>query len=239
VRKVAGLVLALSLSTLGGFAQSFPTSSEPSHPQIAFRLLSTWVDNHDRSSGGGQLFASTFLMTAGGLGLATAGLTWFAGDEISTRASGYPLASDVKQGIVLGAGIGGAALVATGVAIRSMPVQNQRQVYADIFGERDPEVQEAMAVAALRDQAAKGKERRITSFISSLVVPLITGGIKVGINLSLGDPWSKDLGQSFGYSSWSMVSGLSALVSKSKEELLYDRYLSTRDALYGQPISKP
>jgi hypothetical protein len=225
------------MAVAGG--QENQAASDGSRPQIAYRLFSTWADGYNHDVTSGKQIASTVLVSMGGLGLVAAGATWYWGDDVSRSMIGSPMDPNVKQGIILGSGIGGLALVITGAAVGSMKVPDQRAVYADIFDERDPEVQEAMAVAALRDQATRGKERRITSFVSSLVVPLVTGGIKVGINLASGETWSKDVLSSLGYSSWSMTSGIMALFSKSKEELLYDRYLTTRDSLYGSPVGAP
>lgn len=239
MRTFKAYILVFALPILGSFAQDYPVPSGGTRPQIAYRLLTTWVDGYDRDAGKGKKIASTVLLSIGGLGVGAAGATGIWGDNLSQRFTGAPLDTSAKQGIILGAGIGGAALIVAGLVANSVPVENKRLAFADIFGERDPEVQEAMSVAALREQAAKGKERRVTAFISSLILPLLTGGIRVGINLAAGDPWSKDVVQNISYSSWSAASGIVGLFSKSKEELLYERYLTARDSLYGRPVGAP
>jgi hypothetical protein len=239
MRRTIATLLAVCLSTLGAIAQDYPVSSGGSRPQIAYRMLTTWVDGYERDAGQGKKVATSILYSMGGVGVAAAGATYLWGDDISRQVMGKPLSSDARQGIILGAGLGGAALIAAGLIVDAVPIEDKRAVYADIFEEHDAEVQEAMAVSVLRDQAQRGKERRIASFLSSLIVPLVTGGIRVGVNLALGEPWAKDVTKNVGYSSWSAASGILALFSKSKEELLYERYLTARDSLYGRPISAP
>jgi len=206
-----------------------------SQPQIAYRLFSSWVDEHERDAGKGKGIAMSLLFTGGGLALGGAIATFAGGDRISQSVYGQPMDPLVKQNLVIGLGIASASLYAAGFIVGASKAPEYRRMYSDVFSEPDPDVQEAMAVSILRYQADKGKEKRIASFISALALPLITGGIRAGINLSQGEPWADGVFDSIKGQSWSIASGLVSLVSKTQEERLYERYLATRDALYGIP----
>ena len=64
-------------------------------------------------------------------------------------------------------------------------------------------------------------------------MPILAGAIQAGVNLSQGDPWGKSVLTTMGNSSWWMAGSIVSLFQKTPEERLYDRYLATRDALYG------
>lgn len=233
MRRILSTVLIACLVSLSAFAQSLPTSSQDSKPQIAYHLFSTWADDYMSRAKRGKIVGETILYSTGALALGGAALTWYGGDEISNNVSGSPMDPMVKQNVAMGLGIGGAALILSGMIVQSVPIKDYRAIYADIFQEKDPEVQEAMAVSVLRYQADKGKESRITSFVSGLVVPILAGAIQAGVNLSQGDPWGKSVLTTMGNSSWWMAGSIVSLFQKTPEERLYDRYLATRDALYG------
>jgi hypothetical protein len=235
MRKIITVLLIASLGSIAAFSQgiSVRAGSEPERPQVAYRLFSTWADNYMSEARKGKLIAETILYSGGAISLAGSALTWYGGDEISRELGSGPMDPELKQNLALGLGIGGGALILSGMIVHSVPVQDYRAIYADVFEERDPEVQEAMAVSVLRYQADKGKERRITSFISGLVVPVLVCGVTAGINASQGRNWSDGLEGSLQGSSWGFVGSLTSIFTKSPEERLYERYLATRDALYG------
>jgi len=237
MQRIISSALLFSICALTIGAQSLdahaPSASIEAKPQIAYRLFSTWADNYESSAKHGKAVASGILYGGAALCLGGSALTWYGGNEISQSISGSTMDPEIRRDIALGLGLGGGALLITGMIVSSTSIKDYRSIYADVFEEKDPEVQEAMAVSVLRYQADQGKERRITSFVSSFAVPILAAGIRAGINVAAGDPWGKDVLSSVQGASWWMVGGLVSLFQKSKEERLYERYLSTRDALYG------
>jgi hypothetical protein len=233
MRRILSSFLIACLCSFSLFAQSLPLSPPEGKPQVAYRLFSKWADNYQVEARRGKTIAESVLFSAGALSLGGSALAWYGGDSISREMTGSPMDADLKQNLALGLGIGGGALLVSGLIVHSIPIKDYRAIYADIFEEQDPEVREAMAVSVLRYQADRGKESRIISFVSGFVVPLIAGGIKAGTNLAQGDNWSKDVLSSMGSSSWWMAGSIVSLFQKTPEERLYERYLATRDALYG------
>jgi hypothetical protein len=235
MRKIISVLLIAGAASISAAAQStpIPLTEREAKPQVAYRLFSNWADNYERNARRGKSIAEGVLFGTGALFVGGAAATWYGGDEISMRSSGSPMDLQLKQNLTLGFGITGGILLASGFIAASVPIKDYRAIYADVFQERDPEVQEAMAVSVLRYQADRGRERRITSFITGIVVPILAGGIKAGYNLSVGDRWSNGVWDTMNYSSWSAVSGIISLFSKTDEERLYERYINTRDALNG------
>ncbi len=212
-----------------------PTNSpaEGAKPQIAYRLFTTWADSYMANARRGKVIGETVLYSTGAIALAGAALTWYGGDAISNNVSGSPMDPQLKQNLAMGLGIGGISFLAIGSIVSSVPIKDYRALYADVYEEKNPEVQEAMAASVLRYQSDKGKESRITSFITGLVVPLAAAAITGGINAAQGNNWSDGLLNALKGSSWTMCFSLVSLFQKTPEERLYDRYLATRDALYG------
>ncbi len=233
MRRILSTVLIACLVSLSAFAQSLPTSSQDGKPQIAYHLFTTWADSYMANARRGKLIGETVLYSTGALALGGAALTWYGGDAISNNVSGSPMDPMVKQNVTMGLGIGGLSFLAIGMIVASVPIKDYRAIYADVYEEKDPEVQEAMAVSVLRYQSDKGKESRITSFITGLVVPLAAAAITGGINVAQGNNWNNGLLDALKGSSWSMAFSILSLFQKTPEERLYDRYLATRDALYG------
>jgi hypothetical protein len=233
-RAILSLLIA-TLSAVSVVAQStpIPTAAPPEKPEIAYHLFSNWADNYQVEAKRGKAIATTFLYSGGALALGGAALTWYGGDAISDNMCGSPMDVDLKRNLTMGLGIGGGVLLVSGLIVSSVPIKDYRAIYADVFQEKDPEVREAMAVSVLRYQAERGKEGRIASFITSFAVPILAGAITAGINVSQDKRWSDDLLSTVGNSSWCMAGGLVSLFTKSPEERLYERYLSTRDAYYG------
>jgi hypothetical protein len=233
MRRIISFILIASLGSLALVAQSSPIRFSDGKPQVAFHLFSTWADNYQANARRGKTIAESILYSGAALSLAGSALTWYGGDTIARQTYGQPMDADLKQNLTLGLGIGGGALLLTGMIVASVPIKDYRAIYADVFEEQDSEVQEAMAVSVLHYQADRGKERRITSFITGLVVPLFVGGIRAGINVASGNRWDRDVLDVVSGQSWTMGMSIVSLFQKTEEERLYDRYLSTRDALMG------
>jgi hypothetical protein len=175
----------------------------------------------------------TILYGGGAMLLGGAALTWYGGDSISHDLYGAPMDGAFKNNLTLGLGIGAASFLTLGMIVASVPIKDYRAIYADVFAETDPEVQEAMAVSVLRYQADKGKESRIVSFITGLAVPLAAAAITGSIDIAQGKSWSDGLLTSLKGSSWCMGFSVLSLFQKTPQERLYERYLTTRDALYS------
>lgn len=234
-RTISSLLIAclFAAPAIAQEATPIPTTVNEAKPEIAYRLFSNWADNYQVEAKRDKTIATTFLYAGGALSLGGAALTWYAGDAISEKTWGSPMDPDFKQNMTLGMGIGGAVLLVSGIIVASVPIKDYRAIYSDVFQEKDPEVREAMAVSVLRYQSDRGKEKRIASFITSFVAPILACAITAGINVSQDKRWSDDLLSSVGNSSWIMAGGLVSLFSKSPEERLYERYLATRDAYLG------
>jgi hypothetical protein len=228
---VAGLCLGRATFSLAAEEQAAKGSGDK--PQFAYNIFSAWVDDYVANAKRGKAVASGILFTTSALTLAGAGTVWFAGDAISRNATGYPMDLGAKQGWTLGLGIAGTACLIPAIIVAASPIKDYRSIYADVFQEKDPEVQEAMAASVLRYQSDKGKESRLTGAVLGLAVPLVAGGFRVAANVSSGTNWSTGVWSSLGSASWSLVFSAVSLFTKSEEERRYDRYLQARDAYYG------
>jgi hypothetical protein len=237
-------IALLFISCLAALSVAAETESSPipataeaktkaENPEIAYHLFSNWADKYKETATKNKAIAEGLLFGGGALFLGGSALTWYGGDSISESCSGSPMDFETKQDLTLGFGITGGALLLGGIIVAAVPIKDYRAIYSDVFQEKDPEVREAMAVSVLRYQADRGKDRRIASFIWSCALPILVGGFTVCANLSNDDKWSKDVFSTMGDSSWTMVGGVVSIFSKSPEERLYDRYLTTRDAYYG------
>jgi hypothetical protein len=233
MRTIIFTIALIGLGSTLAFAQFSGLDASEAQPQIAYHLFSNWADNYEVEAKRGKAVATGLLYGTGALSLGGAALTWYGGDELSRQTSGSDMDYSLKKNMTIGLGITGGVLLLSGMIVSSIPIKDYRAIYADVFEEPDPEVREAMAVSVLRYQADQGKERRITSFISGFVVPILAGGITAGFNLAEGEKWDKDVLSSMANSSWWMAGSIVSLFQKTPEERLYERYLSTRDALYG------
>lgn len=233
MRRILASILIVCLGSLSALAQTLPIRISSTEPQIAYRLFSTWADNYATDARKGKAIGSAVLFGAGSLCVAGSIVTWTKGEEIYRQANEAPMPTELRQNLALGLGIGAGALYLSGILVSVSPIKDYRAIYADVFEERDAEVQEAMAAAVLRYQSDRGKERRITSFVSGILVPVIACGITAGINASQGKTWSDGLESTLQGSSWGMAGSLTSLFTKTPEERLYERYLATRDALYA------
>ncbi len=226
-------------------AIAFPLASqvqvpEPAtdNPQIAYRIFSSWVEDKQQRAPRDKAAAMAVLYTVGGVTLGAGAATYFAGDDISERLTGSPMDRELRDNLSLGLAIGGASLIVAGVMVSSVPLRDYRAMYSDVLNEKDPEVREAMAVAALKYQADRGKERRITSFVSGLAVPVLAGLLRAGANLAQGQEWTDGVWPSMQWSCWSAANGVVQLFQKTDEERRYARYLAARDAFYGAAAAR-
>jgi hypothetical protein len=233
MKRIIALALCLATLAIPVAAQIQVAGAEKENPQIAYRIFSSWVNERQERAPREKRAATIALYTIGGVTLAAGAATWFAGDDISEWCAGSPMDRELKENLSLGLAIGGASLLVAGALVSAAPIPNYRAMYSDVMNESDPEVQEAMAVAALKYQADRGKERRITSFVSGLAVPVFAGLIRAGGNLVAGEEWSDGVWSSMQWSCWSAASGVVQLFQKTDEERRYERYLTARDALYG------
>lgn len=224
-RSIAAAVLAaLAALSLSAEAQ----------PEIAYRILSGYVEKKEAAGDAGSKVAGTVLSSIGGLAIGGAAVAWFGSDEIADAMGAPRLDQDTKLGLTIGLGVGGAAFALGGAALIAAKPLDYRAAYAEVFTERDSAVREALSVAVLRDLALRGREARVTGALSSLLVPLVSSAIRVAVNVSEDKVWSDNLFSGVSWSSWSLVGGITGLFSTSEEERLYEKYLAGRDALYGE-----
>jgi hypothetical protein len=234
------IAFSLCLAALAGplAAQMTFTEAKAENPQIAYRIFSNWVGERQERAPREKKAATIALYSIGGLALGASAATWFAGDDFSDCVAGSPMDPELKENLSLGLAIGGASFLIAGALVSSAPIKDYRAIYADVLNEGDPEIQEAMAVAALKYQSDRGKERRITSFVSGLAVPVFAGLLRAGANLIQGDEWTDGVWSSMQWSCWSAADGLVQLFRKTDEERRYERYLTARDALYGAAAAR-
>jgi hypothetical protein len=199
-------------------------------PQIAYRFLGDYVAQ--KEAGAGDKTGAFVMYGIGSSLLAASALSWFAGDAIAREAIGAPIDPELRFGLTLGFGIGGLASIGIGAGLMYAPVKDYRLEFDSVFGEDDPELREAMAAATLREMADRGHQTRMASAIGSFLVPAIAVLASAYHNVTTDQPWENDALQTAGKYSWSLVSGVTSLLSKSKEELLYERYLAARAAIY-------
>jgi hypothetical protein len=238
LKRCISLALCLATIALPIAAQIQIPDSSSDNPQIAYRIFSTWIDDKQERAPREKKAAMAALYSIGGLALGAGAATYFAGDDISGWISGSPMDRELRDNLSLGLAIGGASFIAAGLMVSSVPLRDYRAMYSDVLREPDPEVREAMAVAALKYQADRGKERRITSFVSGLAVPVLAGLLRAGANLIEGDEWTDGVWPSMQWSCWSAANGVVQLFQKTDEERRYARYLTARDAYYGAAAAR-
>ncbi|HCM25153.1 MAG: hypothetical protein A2Z99_06160 [Treponema sp. GWB1_62_6] len=202
-------------------------------PQIAYRILSGYVDKKQAEANQGKKTGGLIVAGTGGMLLAAGATTWFYGDDISNSASGSPMDIEAKVGMALGLGLGGLTLTLIGGGLLFAKPNDFRAQYAEVFDENDAQIQEALAIAALKDISIQGKKVRITGAVSSFLTPLIFGAILAAANVNKGEPWSDGITDSLYWNAFSIAGGISALFSTTEEERLYEKYRAGREAFYG------
>jgi hypothetical protein len=222
-RIVCALLIFISILALAAEDQ----------PQIGYRILSGYLTKKEADGDRGRKGVGIGFATTGGLLIAGAATTYFAGDWIGESLFSGAMDPEIKTNVSLGLGIGGLAASAIGAGILAAKPRDWTLEYAEVFAETDQQVREALAVAALKDLAIKGKKERMTGAISNLAVPIVFGAARASINIAKGKAWYMDILDGIYWSPWSVVSGLTSLFGTSEEERLYEKYLAGRDALYG------
>jgi len=224
-RRLTALLFAAALA--------LPTLAAEEEPQIGYRILSGYIERKQIEGDRGRRGAGTFFTATGGILLAGAATTYFAGDQIGESLFDGPMDPTIRNNLSLGLGIGGAATLALGAGILASKPHDWNLEYAEVFEESDAQIREALAVAAIKDLAIKGKKTRMVSAVTNLAVPLIYGAVRASINLSDRKDWYDGISEGLTWSAWNVASGIGSLFGTSEEERLYEKYQAGRDALYG------
>lgn len=208
-------------------------------PQIAFRLLDDYLSKEQVQREKSRIGSGIFGLVAGIAMIGGSAAAWFYGDQIYS-ACGWGASMDpaLKLGITAGLAAGGGICVWSGIDALARPATSLKERYADVYGEPDSEVQEAMAVATLKYLSVKARNSRLGAIISDASWIATTVGIAVGSNLADGLPWFHGLQWTVLGQSWSIGDGIGRLFFKSEAELLYDKYLTAREALYSSSLDK-
>jgi hypothetical protein len=223
MKKLIAALLIISMA--GGIALAQGES-----PQIAYRLLSDYVEQKTEKSA--DKTGAVVTMVVGGLLLLGAGGLW-VGDAIYEKQTGVPFINpDLRFGLTLGFGLGGAVALGVGATLHTAKPRNFRVQYSEVFNESDATVREALAAATLKSIADKSRQDRINGTIGNLAVPAIAIGATIGMNYLKGEPILANVDAISISQIWWFVNGVTNLFTPSEEELLYDKYLAAKDALF-------
>lgn len=227
MKKLISMLTVLAL--VAGLVAAADVEDEYPNGQIAFRLLDDYLAKEaaEQRSGG------IFMVTAGGLmiGAGTAAAVWgFTADpgDFPNRETML----GVRIGSLAGASVG-SVLTGIGAGLIARPDDFYQRKYADIYAERDPVVQEALAYGIIKDRAEEARRERISSGIFNVATPLIGIAINVGVSAAQDDwgEFQENTLNSLLWTSGSVISGFIQLfVTKSEEERLLDSYVSVRSA---------
>lgn len=225
MKKLSVLVMILLLS--GGIL-----FSEDTQPQIAYRLLDEYVTEKEESSS--RKTGGIITLSLGAAVLAGSALMWFWGDDITAAVSevGQPWEKETKYivcGSLAGTGIIG---IGVGTGLLLAPPRDYRSEYTSVYEAEDPVVQEALAVATIKDLAEEGRRMRIISGWGNLSLTVFTMGAQVAVNISKKREWHVDLGSVFTWQIGTVVTGITSLFTRSDEERLYEKYLAAKQAIY-------
>jgi len=208
-------------------------------PQIAYRILSGYIDKKEAESENGRRIGGGIMSSIGGALLVAGGITYFAGDYIAENVfDAGPMDLELKRNVSLGLGIGGLGALGVGAGILASKPHDFDVDYAEVYAESDSQIREALAVAALKDLAIRGKRDRMVGAVSNLAVPLLWSFIRAGMNAIEGKAWNDHLFDNFYWSAGSIASGVGSIISRSEEERLYEKYLAGRDAIYGDRVTR-
>jgi hypothetical protein len=208
-------------------------------PQIAFRLLDDYIIKEQAQKEKSRLSSGLFGLGFGAVLLGGSAATWFFGDQAYSYFGGGPSMDPMlKTGLSIGLAAGGGVCVLTGIDTLARPSKSLKDRYADVYGEQDSEVQEAMAVATLKYLSEKARNRRLGAIISdgSWIVTAI--GCAIGDNFANSLPWFHGLQWTVLGQSYFIGDGIGKFFFKSDAELLYDKYLTAREALYSSSMEK-
>lgn len=214
----------------------FAANAGAQTPQIAYRLLDDYIDKQQEKAEKGRVAKGITGIVIGGLLIGAGAATWIYGDEAYAHMSnGGTLNPSLKAGMAVGIAAGGGFCVWGGIETLTSRPKDLRLRYASVYEEDDPEVQEAMAAATIRDMAGTGRGKRIGSIVTKLSVATLCIAINIGGNLASGRGWDEDLTGVLLWQSGSIGSAIGDIFTKSEGELLYEKYLAAREALYSSP----
>jgi len=226
-RIIAVFILVLMAFTAGAESRS--------EPQIAYRILSDFVFQEE-SSANDRAWTGVMLGIGGGL-MAGSAATWFLGDAVAEAvAPGNSVwNADLKTISTVAVGGVGVAMAGAGLIGVLMPPVDVRKKYNLVYGEKDPVVQEALAVAALKELAQSAKDKRVSSAVYGIVTPIATLAVQTAFNLAMGKEWNHDYSGVVTWQVPSIVSSITSLFTLSDEEKLYEKYNAARAAIYAVP----
>ncbi len=229
MKKTISIIL-LIVTGFQAFAQS-----DNSRPQIAYRILTDYIEEKEEDNLTGLKTGSIVSTIAGGTLIAASGVMYFWGDDIigafseEAAADWTPETRDITCGSIA---LGGIVSLTAGVVIAFTPPTDYRAEYSYVLDEPDPVVQEALAAGVLFDLAEEGKRNRIISGITDISTPLISLGITMIFNSVENRPWYEDNEYNFISLGLNLVRGLSKIIwDKSDKEKLYDKYLAAKETL--------
>jgi hypothetical protein len=212
---------------MGGFA----FAQDGSQPQIAYRIFNDYVVQKELKENSGRTALSYLMVGAGAGFLAMSGVSWVYGDQIAGGIPGW----DQEKKIIVTSVFAGLGITAAGlglVGVMSPPADFKKQ-YSLVYQESDAVVQEAMAAAALKEMADRGRDSRVTGAIIGIATPVITYLVQSILNVSQGKSWYQGYDSTGVWQIPSIVSSFSAFFQQSAEERLYDKYLAAKSALYA------
>lgn len=222
MKKMVMVLILLSLVLGPIFAQSTP--------QIAFTFLDDYIKEKE---GKEEMKKAGILGLSVGTALvASSGVAWFFGDEISMELSEDGQSWDTtSKYIMTGALVAGGVLsLGTGAVLLLLPPHDYRGEYAHIYEEDDPLLREAFSAAALKGLAESGRTDRLIAGWIDLSIPIVTVATQVSMNVSGGRPWHEDVLSVSVSQIWQIASGVyGVFFKKSGEESLFEEYQAARD----------
>ncbi len=222
MKRIAAILV---LASVAGYA----FSQDKAEPQIAYRILSDYVQQKEEDAGKTRAIVGWSLVGVGTVVVAGSATAWATQDL--WRAS-LPVSSDQVTITCLAVAGGGAAAIIGGIVTLAYPHNTMDKEYALIFKEKDPVVQEALAAAALKVSADGARDRRITGAIVGLAVPVVTLVVQSALNVSTNKPWYNGYDSVGAWQVPSIATNISSFFTESSEERLYDKYLAAKSAIY-------
>ncbi len=234
MKKLIGciLILAVAASSLSLFAEE---------PQIAFRIFDDYVQEKQERAQRDKIGGGIAGIVTGAVLLGGGAAVWFFGDQAyPAMFDGAALNPGLKIGLTAGLGIGGGLSMIGGIDRLAKPTKDLRLQYASVYQEEDPAVQEALAAATLMGMSNKARTQRVVSAITRLSVATLTVAITIGANIASSGSysWNSNISDALLSQVWMISGAIGSIFSKSQDELLYDKYLNTKDIFYSSGKSK-
>jgi hypothetical protein len=228
-------LMVLVLLAAQSFAQEAqsPQKQEAEQPQIGYRILNDYVSQEQAKAEIAKDTWSWVSLGVGGVLFAGSAVTWFYGDQIAAGVGSEYWNPDTKTILTVSLAGAGAAAVGVGLIGFLIPPIDVYERFASVYSESDSIVQEAMAVAALKDLASRGRDARITGAIVGILVPVATLATQSIINVSTGKPWYDGYESVSAWQIPGIASSISDFFRLSSEERLYEKYLAARSAIYA------